>query len=97
MRVSWQGDTSSTRYQVDLGDGVRAIYQNLTMADEPVQHRYQQPGVYKVTVKAENAAGHDQATVYIQVTGEDGVQLGGPPPEPPAGPGASRLLPPWSR
>uniref|UniRef100_A0A4W6DHB7 VPS10 domain-containing receptor SorCS2 n=1 Tax=Lates calcarifer TaxID=8187 RepID=A0A4W6DHB7_LATCA len=63
-----QGDTSSTKYQVDLGDGVRAIYQNLTVTDEPIQHRYEKPGVYKVTVKAENMAGHDEATMYIQVT-----------------------------
>uniref|UniRef100_A0A3B3BBM1 VPS10 domain-containing receptor SorCS2 n=1 Tax=Oryzias melastigma TaxID=30732 RepID=A0A3B3BBM1_ORYME len=63
-----QGDTSSTKYQVDLGDGVRAIYQNLTVTDEPIQHRYETPGVYKVTVKAENGAGHDEATMYIQVT-----------------------------
>ncbi|XP_067436435.1 VPS10 domain-containing receptor SorCS2 isoform X3 [Thunnus thynnus] len=63
-----QGDTSSTKYQVDLGDGVRAIYQNLTVTDEPIQHRYENPGVYKVTVKAENMAGHDEATMYIQVT-----------------------------
>uniref|UniRef100_A0A3Q3F8J5 Sortilin-related VPS10 domain containing receptor 2 n=1 Tax=Labrus bergylta TaxID=56723 RepID=A0A3Q3F8J5_9LABR len=63
-----QGDTSSTKYQVDLGDGVRAIYQNLTVTDEPIQHRYEQPGVYKVTVMAENMAGHDEATMYIQVT-----------------------------
>lgn len=64
-----QGDTSSTKYQVDLGDGVRAIYQNLTVTDEPIQHRYENPGIYKVTVKAENMAGHDEATMYIQVTG----------------------------
>uniref|UniRef100_A0A671XTD1 VPS10 domain-containing receptor SorCS2 n=1 Tax=Sparus aurata TaxID=8175 RepID=A0A671XTD1_SPAAU len=63
-----QGDTSSTKYQVDLGDGVRAIYQNLTVTDEPIQHRYKNPGVYKVTVKAENMAGHDEASMYIQVT-----------------------------
>uniref|UniRef100_A0A3P9JGG2 VPS10 domain-containing receptor SorCS2 n=1 Tax=Oryzias latipes TaxID=8090 RepID=A0A3P9JGG2_ORYLA len=63
-----QGDTSSTKYQVDLGDGVRAIYQNLTVTDEPIQHRYESPGVYRVTVKAENGAGHDEATMYIQVT-----------------------------
>uniref|UniRef100_A0A4W5NIW6 VPS10 domain-containing receptor SorCS2 n=1 Tax=Hucho hucho TaxID=62062 RepID=A0A4W5NIW6_9TELE len=63
-----QGDTSNTKYQVDLGDGVRAIYQNLTVTDEPIQHRYEQLGVYRVTVKAENMAGHDQATMYIQVT-----------------------------
>ncbi|XP_029617702.1 VPS10 domain-containing receptor SorCS2-like [Salmo trutta] len=63
-----QGDTSSTKYQVDLGDGMRAIYQNLTVTDEPIQHRYKQQGVYRVTVKAENMAGHDQATIYIQVT-----------------------------
>uniref|UniRef100_A0A3Q2QHA8 VPS10 domain-containing receptor SorCS2 n=1 Tax=Fundulus heteroclitus TaxID=8078 RepID=A0A3Q2QHA8_FUNHE len=63
-----QGDTSSTKYQVDLGDGVRTIYQNLTVTDEPIQHRYENPGVYKVTVKAENVAGHDEATMYIQVT-----------------------------
>ncbi|KAL0970451.1 hypothetical protein UPYG_G00242140 [Umbra pygmaea] len=63
-----QGETSSTKYQVDLGDGVRTIYQNLTVTDEPIQHRYKQFGVYRVTVKAENAAGHDHATLYIQVT-----------------------------
>nr|XP_054603557.1 VPS10 domain-containing receptor SorCS2 [Nothobranchius furzeri] len=63
-----QGDTSSTKYQVDLGDGFRAIYQNLTVTDEPIQHRYRNPGIYKVTVKAENVAGHDEATMYIQVT-----------------------------
>uniref|UniRef100_A0A8C5EGB3 VPS10 domain-containing receptor SorCS2 n=1 Tax=Gouania willdenowi TaxID=441366 RepID=A0A8C5EGB3_GOUWI len=63
-----KGDTSSTKYQVDLGDGVRAIYQNLTVTDEPIQHRYEKAGVYKVTVKAENMAGHDEAIMYIQVT-----------------------------
>lgn len=68
---SYQGDTSSTKYQVDLGDGVRAIYLNLTVTDEPIQHRYEKPGVYKVTVKAENMAGHEEATMYIQVTGCD--------------------------
>uniref|UniRef100_A0A8C4YWA9 Sortilin related VPS10 domain containing receptor 2 n=1 Tax=Gadus morhua TaxID=8049 RepID=A0A8C4YWA9_GADMO len=62
-----QGDTSSTRYQVDLGDGVRTIYQNLTVTDEPIQHRYEAPGVYRVAVKAENMAGHASATMYIQV------------------------------
>ncbi|KAG7252264.1 hypothetical protein CRUP_009049, partial [Coryphaenoides rupestris] len=61
------GDTSSTRYQVDLGDGVRAVYQNLTVTDEPIQHRYKAPGVYRVAVKAENTAGHASATMYIQV------------------------------
>nr|XP_020470109.1 VPS10 domain-containing receptor SorCS2-like [Monopterus albus] len=62
------GDTSSTKYQVELGDGVRAIYQNLTVTDEPIQHRYETPGIYRVTVKAGNMAGHDEATMYIQVT-----------------------------
>ena len=69
LLVSPQGDTSSTEYQVDLGDGVRAIYQNLTVTDEPIHHRYESPGVYRVSVKAENMAGHAQATMYIQVTG----------------------------
>ncbi|XP_027001324.1 VPS10 domain-containing receptor SorCS2 [Tachysurus fulvidraco] len=63
-----QGDTSSTRYQVDLSDGVRAVYQNLTVTDEPIQHRYEKPGIYRVSVKAENAAGGDQAVLYIRVT-----------------------------
>lgn len=70
-----QGDTSSTKYQVELGDGVRAIYQNLTVTDEPIQHRYENPGVYKVTVRAENMAGHDKATMFIQVTGESGPRV----------------------
>lgn len=55
---------------MDLGDGFRAIYQNLTVTDEPIQHRYEHPGVYRVKVKAENMAGHDEATMYIQVTGQ---------------------------
>ncbi|KAL7875464.1 hypothetical protein AOLI_G00104270 [Acnodon oligacanthus] len=62
------GDTSNTRYQVDLWDGVRAIYENLTVTDEPIQHRYEKPGVYRVSVQAENSAGQDRATLYIQVT-----------------------------
>ncbi|XP_058861154.1 VPS10 domain-containing receptor SorCS2-like isoform X3 [Acipenser ruthenus] len=62
-----QGDTLNTKYQVDLGDGFRAIYVNLTVTDEPIQHRYEKPGIYRVTVKAENTAGHDEAMVYIQV------------------------------
>lgn len=70
-----QGDTSSTKYQVDLGDGFRAIYRNLTVTDEPIQHRYEKPGVYKVSVQAENAAGHDEASMYIQVTGQDNAEL----------------------
>lgn len=60
---------------MELGDGVRAIYQNLTVTDEPIQHRYENPGVYKVTVRAENMAGHDKATMFIQVTGESGPQV----------------------
>ncbi|XP_077598287.1 VPS10 domain-containing receptor SorCS2 isoform X3 [Stigmatopora nigra] len=63
-----EGDTSTTKYQVDLGDGFRAIYRNLTVTDEPIQHRYENAGVYKVSVQAENTAGHDQASMYIQVT-----------------------------
>ncbi|MBN3275372.1 SORC2 protein, partial [Polyodon spathula] len=62
-----KGDTVNTKYQVDLGDGFRAIYVNLTVTDEPIQHRYEKPGIYRVTVKAENTAGHDEAMVYIQV------------------------------
>ncbi|XP_049598822.1 VPS10 domain-containing receptor SorCS2 isoform X2 [Syngnathus scovelli] len=61
------GDTGGTKYQVDLGDGFRAIYRNLTLTDEPIRHRYESPGVYKVSVLAENAAGRDRASVYIQV------------------------------
>ncbi|XP_041053282.1 VPS10 domain-containing receptor SorCS2 isoform X2 [Carcharodon carcharias] len=62
-----QGDTSNTKYQVDLGDGFKAIYVNLTLMDEPIQHRYEKPGIYRVSVKAENIAGSDEAMVYIQV------------------------------
>ncbi|GCB73189.1 hypothetical protein scyTo_0006664 [Scyliorhinus torazame] len=62
-----QGDTLNTKYQVDLGDGFKAIYVNLTLMDEPIQHRYEKPGIYRVSVKAENIAGSDEAMVYIQV------------------------------
>ncbi|XP_078069407.1 VPS10 domain-containing receptor SorCS2 isoform X2 [Mustelus asterias] len=62
-----QGDTLNTKYQVDLGDGFKAIYVNLTLMDEPIQHRYEKPGIYRVSVKAENIAGSDEAMLYIQV------------------------------
>ncbi|XP_055500845.1 VPS10 domain-containing receptor SorCS2 isoform X2 [Leucoraja erinacea] len=62
-----QGDTLNTKYQVDLGDGFKAIYENLTLMDEPIQHGYENPGIYRVSVKAENSAGSDEAMVYIQV------------------------------
>lgn len=57
----------NTKYQVDLGDGFKAIYVNLTMTGEPIRHRYENPGIYRVLVKAENVAGHDEAVVFIQV------------------------------
>ncbi|KAK2521468.1 Sorcs2 [Columba guinea] len=62
-----QGDILNTKYQVDLGDGFKAIYVNLTMTGEPIRHRYENPGIYRVSVKAENVAGHDEAVVFIQV------------------------------
>ncbi|XP_066479998.1 VPS10 domain-containing receptor SorCS2 isoform X2 [Tiliqua scincoides] len=62
-----QGDVFNTKYQVDLGDGVKAMYMNLTLTDEPIQHRYEYPGVYRVSVIAENAAGQDEAVVFVQV------------------------------
>uniref|UniRef100_A0A8C9NTI4 VPS10 domain-containing receptor SorCS2 n=1 Tax=Serinus canaria TaxID=9135 RepID=A0A8C9NTI4_SERCA len=62
-----QGDVLSTKYQVDLGDGFKAIYVNLTMTGEPIRHRYENPGIYRVSVKAENVAGHDEAVVFVQV------------------------------
>lgn len=64
---SFQGDVLSTKYQVDLGDGFKAIYVNLTMTGEPIRHRYENPGVYRVSVRAENVAGHDEAVVFVQV------------------------------
>ncbi|KAM3938649.1 VPS10 domain-containing receptor SorCS2 isoform 1-T1 [Leptodactylus fuscus] len=62
-----QGDILNTKYQVDLGDGFKAIYVNLTLTGEPIRHRYESPGIYKVSVKAENVAGHDEAIIYVQV------------------------------
>ncbi|NXH20402.1 SORC2 protein, partial [Bucco capensis] len=62
-----QGDILNTKYQVDLGDGFKAIYVNLTMTGEPIRHRYENPGIYRVSVKAENVAGHDEAVVFVQV------------------------------
>lgn len=52
---------------MDLGDGFKAIYVNLTMTGEPIRHRYENPGIYRVSVKAENVAGHDESVVFIQV------------------------------
>ncbi|XP_069782621.1 VPS10 domain-containing receptor SorCS2 isoform X2 [Narcine bancroftii] len=62
-----QGDTINTTYHVDLGDGFKAIYVNLTLMDEPILHRYEKPGIYRVSVKAESIAGSDEAMIYIQV------------------------------
>ncbi|KAL8194317.1 UNVERIFIED_CONTAM: VPS10 domain-containing receptor SorCS2, partial [Gekko kuhli] len=62
-----QGDIVNTKYQVDHGDGFKAMYVNLTLADEPIQHRYENPGVYRVSVTAENAAGREEAVVFVQV------------------------------
>ncbi|XP_063086286.1 VPS10 domain-containing receptor SorCS2 isoform X3 [Cavia porcellus] len=62
-----RGDILTTKYQVDLGDGFRAMYVNLTMTGEPIRHRYESPGVYRVSVRAENMAGHDEAVLFVQV------------------------------
>ncbi|XP_076992450.1 VPS10 domain-containing receptor SorCS2 [Tamandua tetradactyla] len=62
-----QGDVLATKYQVDLGDGFKAMYMNLTLTGEPVRHRYESPGVYRVSVRAENMAGHDEAVLFVQV------------------------------
>uniref|UniRef100_A0A452RGW0 Sortilin related VPS10 domain containing receptor 2 n=1 Tax=Ursus americanus TaxID=9643 RepID=A0A452RGW0_URSAM len=62
-----QGDVLTTKYQVDLGDGFKAVYVNLTLTEEPIRHRYESPGVYRVSVRAENAAGHDEAVLFVQV------------------------------
>uniref|UniRef100_A0A8C8B8G3 VPS10 domain-containing receptor SorCS2 n=1 Tax=Otus sunia TaxID=257818 RepID=A0A8C8B8G3_9STRI len=71
-----QGDTLNTKYQVDLGDGFKAIYVNLTMTGEPIRHRYENPGIYRVSVKAENVAGHDEAVVFIQVNCKSALFVG---------------------
>eukprot|EP00069_Balaena_mysticetus_P004676 bmy_17474T0 len=62
-----QGDVLTTKYQVDLGDGFKAMYMNLTLTGEPIRHRYESPGVYRVSVRAENMAGHDEAVLFVQV------------------------------
>ncbi|XP_054993352.1 VPS10 domain-containing receptor SorCS2 [Sorex araneus] len=62
-----QGDVLTTKYQVDLGDGFKAMYVNLTLTGDPLRHRYERPGVYRVCVRAENAAGHDEAVLFVQV------------------------------
>ncbi|XP_006875381.1 PREDICTED: VPS10 domain-containing receptor SorCS2, partial [Chrysochloris asiatica] len=62
-----QGDVLTTKYQVDLGDGFKVMYVNLTLTGEPVRHRYASPGVYRVSVRAENMAGQDEAVLFVQV------------------------------
>ncbi|XP_017394579.1 VPS10 domain-containing receptor SorCS2 isoform X2 [Cebus imitator] len=62
-----QGDVLTTKYQVDLGDGFKAMYVNLTLTGEPIRHRYESPGIYRVSVRAENMAGHDEAVLFVQV------------------------------
>uniref|UniRef100_A0A670Y5J1 VPS10 domain-containing receptor SorCS2 n=1 Tax=Pseudonaja textilis TaxID=8673 RepID=A0A670Y5J1_PSETE len=62
-----QGDTLNTKYQVNFGDGIKANYINLTLTGETFQHHYENPGVYHVSVVAKNAAGQDEAVIFIQV------------------------------
>ncbi|XP_074848543.1 VPS10 domain-containing receptor SorCS2 isoform X3 [Carettochelys insculpta] len=62
-----QGDILNTKYQVDLGDGFKATYMNLTMTGELIRHHYENPGIYRVSVRAENVAGHEEAVVFVQV------------------------------
>ncbi|XP_034267610.1 VPS10 domain-containing receptor SorCS2 isoform X1 [Pantherophis guttatus] len=62
-----QGDTLNTKYQVNFGDGIKANYMNLTLIGETFQHHYENPGVYHVSVVAKNAAGQDEAVIFIQV------------------------------
>lgn len=66
-RCFLQGDVLTTKYQVDLGDGFKAMYMNLTVTGEPIRHRYESPGIYRVSVRAENTAGHDEAVLFVQV------------------------------
>lgn len=66
-RCFLQGDVLTTKYQVDLGDGFKAMYMNLTLTGEPIRHRYESPGIYRVSVRAENTAGHDEAVLFVQV------------------------------
>lgn len=76
-----QGDVLTTVYHVDLGDGFRAVYSNLTVTKEPIRHAYENPGIYRVSVRAENLAGHDEAVLFVQVTGASSL-LGGHEPLP---------------
>ncbi|XP_015417044.1 PREDICTED: VPS10 domain-containing receptor SorCS2 [Myotis davidii] len=62
-----QGDVLTTKYQVDLGDGSTPVPVNLTLRRERVRHRYESPGIYRVSVRAENVAGRDEAVLFVQV------------------------------
>lgn len=62
-----QGDVLTTKCQVDLGDGSKPLPVNLTLRRERIRHRYESPGVYRVSVRAENVVGHDEAVLFVQV------------------------------
>ncbi|KAM7158173.1 VPS10 domain-containing receptor SorCS2 [Molossus nigricans] len=62
-----QGDVLTTKYQVDLGDGFKAMYMNLTLTGKVIRHCYENPGIYRVSVRAENVVGHDEAVLFVQV------------------------------
>lgn len=88
--ASWcspQGDVLTTKYQVDLGDGFKATYVNLTLTEEPIRHRYESPGVYRVSVRAENTAGRDEALLFVQVNCKSAA-----PPRPRGAPWARENL-----
>lgn len=60
---------------MDLGDGFKAMYVNLTLTGEPIRHHYENPGIYRVSVRAENMAGHDEAVLFVQVNCKSTVPL----------------------
>lgn len=88
---SLQGDVLTSKCQVDLGDGSAPLPVNLTLRTERIRHRYEHPGVYRVSVRAENAVGHDEAVLFVQVNRKSPpvsllteTQVPGPPTQPQA-------------
>ncbi|XP_053927854.1 VPS10 domain-containing receptor SorCS1 isoform X4 [Cuculus canorus] len=63
-----EGDLQKSLIQVDFGDGIAVSYANLSSTEDGIKHIYQNVGIFRVTVLAENSLGSDSAVLYLHVT-----------------------------
>lgn len=67
VTVTWDLDSSTTRCQIDLGDG-SAPHTPGSCGQGSLDHTFQTPGVYKVTLEAEHGGQAFERAVTVNVT-----------------------------